>query len=32
MPIMEAATVDRIIVEAVVAGFGVPSSMHSDKG
>ena len=29
---MEAATVARIIVEEVVARFGVPSSIHSDQG
>ena len=32
MPNMEAATVARIIVEEVVARFGVPSSIHSDQG
>jgi transposase InsO family protein len=29
---MEAATVARIIVEEVVARFGVPGSIHSDQG
>jgi transposase InsO family protein len=32
MPNMEAATVVRIIVEEVVARFGVPASIHSDQG
>ena len=32
MPNMEVATVARIIVEEVVARFGVPSSLHSDQG
>ena len=32
MPNMEAATVTRIIVEQVIARFGVPYTIHSDQG
>ena len=32
MPNMEAATVARIIVEQVIARFGVPYTIHSDQG
>ena len=32
MPNMEAATVARIIVEQVIARFGIPYTIHSDQG
>ena len=32
MPNMEAQTVAKIIVEEVVARFGVPAVIHSDQG
>ena len=32
MPNLEAATVTKIIMEEVVARFGVPNEIHSDQG
>lgn len=32
MPNIEAATVAKLIIEEVVARFGVPFSIHSDQG
>ena len=32
MPNMEAQTVTKIIVEEVIARFGVPAVIHSDQG